>query len=523
MDQIEQITVVLQPTFAFAGFAGWSYKTYIGCLVLGTLTSLAVTPWVIRLATSLGAVDEPGHRKSHGRPVPLWGGLAIFVAMWVPLVALLVFDNLVTQRLWNQSSHIMTLFAAGVVMLILGAIDDLKGIRARYKLLVQIPVALGVWLAGIRFDRLELPFLGELDANLLGPIVSIVWLVGITNAFNLIDGIDGLATGVALFVALTNGLIAVWTGSAVLAVLMFSIAGACLGFLKYNFNPARVFLGDAGSLFLGMTLGITSVLTSHKSQVASSFLIALVVLGYPALDTLLAMVQRVLRGKSPFVGDASHIHHRLLQKGVGQRQSVLALYAVCVLFCVAAIGMVVRKNALTAFVFVLIGAVTAYGLWALGYFKMFAGPSMRKDRYVYRMHYHFVEMVKAKMCLAKTRRDVLALLGTLPGELGFERVKIVLAEQQGEPRLEDTYESAVGGGFPAGGPAAGAAVHGDKYRYPESGLEVVAQIRDSDECRDLVMERRALLADALDAANSRLLELRAELGESCSDSPKRVT
>lgn len=522
-DQIEQTTAALEPTFALAGFVGWSYKTYIGCLFLAALTALVVTPWVIRLATSLGAVDEPGHRKSHGRPVPLLGGLAIFVAMWVPLLSLLVLDNLVTQRLWNQSSHVMTLFAAGVVMLILGAIDDLKGIRARYKLLVQIPVALGVWLAGVRFDRLDLPFFGELDANLLGPLVSIIWLIGITNAFNLIDGIDGLAAGVALFVALTNGLIAVWTDSAILAVLMFSIAGACLGFLKYNFNPARVFLGDAGSLFLGMTLGITSVLTSSKSQVASSFLIAVVVLGYPALDTLLAMAQRILRGKSPFAGDASHIHHRLLRKGISQRRSVFALYAVCVLFCVAAIGIVVRKNALTAFVFLVIGAVTGYGLWALGYLKMFARPSLRKDRHVYRAHYHFVEMVKAKMCLAKTRREVLALLGTLPGELGFERVKILLAGQEGEPRLEDNYESAGGGVLAAGQRVVSGAVHRDNYKYPESGLEVEAQIRDNDEYHDLVIERRALLADALETANRRLIELRAELGQDYSGSPKTAT
>lgn len=495
------------PMVGVADLVGWSYKTYAGCLVLGTLTTLFATPWVIRLATRLGAVDLPGYRKSHGRAVPLWGGLAIFIGMWTPILVLLVFDNLVTQQLWNRSGNIMTLFVAGVLMLVLGAIDDLIGLRVRYKLLVQIPVAIGVWVAGVKFTKLELPLLGELDATLFGPIVSIVWLVGITNAFNLIDGVDGLATGVALFVALTNGLMAVWTDSAVLAVLMFSIAGACLGFLRYNFNPARVFLGDAGSLFLGMTLGITSVLTSSKSQVASSFLIAVVVLGYPALDTLLAMVQRLLRGKSPFVGDATHIHHRLLQKGFGQRQSVLVLYIVCFLFCVAAISIVAHKNAVAAFVLMVIGVVTAYGLWALGYFRLFGKSSLQRDRWLYRMHYHFVEMIKAKIRLAETPEEVIALISALPKELGFQKLQVSFAGMK-DPVSHEAYVEGAADGTDKIDGAGSATVHHDSYRYPETGLEVQAWIRETPDSVDLAVERRALLAEAVDAANKRLGELK---------------
>ena len=496
-----------ESALAVIGVAGWGYKTYVGCLVLGTLTSLLLTPVIIKLAVLLDAVDEPGHRKAHGRSVPLLGGLAVFIGMWVPLLVLMMLDNLVTQQLWNRSAHIMVIFAAGVAMLILGAVDDLVAIRARYKLLVQIPVALAVWLADVRFERLDLPVLGELDANLLGPIVSVVWLVGITNAFNLIDGIDGLATGVALFVALTNGFIAVWTGTAVLAVLMFSMAGACLGFLKYNFNPARVFLGDTGSLFLGMTLGITSVATSAKSQVASSFLIALVVLGYPALDTLLAMGQRLLRGKSPFIGDDSHIHHRLLQKGFGHRQSTLVLYAVCLLFCVAAVAIVIRKSALTAFTFMVIGALTAYGLWALGYFRMVANPSLRDDRNMYRANFHFVEMIKAKIHFAKSRTDVLDLLRVVPQELGFQRVRIVLSREQDELPHESLCEELISAGNEPAEEGTATVQH-DLYKYPESGLEVEAWIRDTTDSHDLVMERRALLADAFETASRRLVQIR---------------
>ncbi|MCX8108128.1 MAG: undecaprenyl/decaprenyl-phosphate alpha-N-acetylglucosaminyl 1-phosphate transferase, partial [Verrucomicrobiae bacterium] len=300
----------------------------------------------------------------------------------------------------------------------------------------------------------------------------------------------------------------VWTDNAVLAVLMFSIAGACLGFLRYNFNPAHVFLGDAGSLFLGMTLGITSVLTSSKSQVASSFLIALVVLGYPALDTLLAMLQRVLRGKSPFIGDASHIHHKLLQKGLDHRKSVFLLYAVSFLFCLAAIAIAARKNALTAFVLLVIGAVTAYGLWVLGYFKIIGKPSLREDRLTYRMHYHFVEMMKAKILLAGTAGEVIGLVSSLPGELGFSALRVRVKGEKGGPLAEHEYRrnrNQDGNENLSNTPAT---VHRDNYNYPESGLEVEAWIHETPENRDLVVERRALLAEAVDAANKRLIELR---------------
>ncbi len=499
---------------AVGGLAGWNYKTYAGCLLLGTLTSLILTPVIIRLAARLNAVDLPAHRKAHGRPVPLLGGLAIFVGMWVPLIALLVLDNAVTQQFWNRSAHIMTVLLGGVAMLILGAVDDLFGLRARHKLLIQTLVAAAVWLAGVRFSTLGLPFLGQVDTGILGPIISLLWIIGITNAFNLIDGIDGLATGVALFVSLTNGLIAVWNNSPVLAVLMFSIAGACLGFLRYNFNPARVFLGDTGSLFLGMTLGMSSVVTSSKSQVASSFLIALVVLGYPALDTLLAMTQRILRGKSPFIGDASHIHHLLVQKGLGHGQSALLLYAVCLLFCLTALAIALGKGTIVAVGLIVVGGLTAYGLWMLGYFRMFTRPSLPKDRRVYRAHHHFVEMIKAKMYLTTSTAELFAMLSEVPRELGFQRARISLKRRGGAPAFETEYGTPLGGGNPTGEVGSDTAMRHDRYEYPESGLEIDVHIRESSESPELVMERRTLLADAFEEANRRLLELEGSSGSS---------
>lgn len=344
-----------------------SHKTYAGCFGLGLVLALIITPMVIRLAVRMGMLDQPSERKIHKKSMPLMGGLGIFVAMWIPLALLTGHDNLVTRALETEGwLQLTSIFAAGLSMLILGIVDDRFGLRARWKFLVQIPVAMVLVWSGVRFEVLKLPFLGELQLGPLGPALSVFWIVGVTNALNLIDGIDGLAAGVTFFAATANGVIALVHNHVLLAVVMWSLAGASLGFLRYNFSPARIFLGDTGSLFLGMTLAVTAIMASTKGSVATSMLVPVLVLGYPASDTLVAVFRRLRTGKPVFVGDKGHIHHRLLAMGYDHRRAARALYLICLLFCLVGLSTVVGSDLLTGLGLVVIALVFALGARRFG-------------------------------------------------------------------------------------------------------------------------------------------------------------
>lgn len=512
------------------------YHSYEVCFGLGLVVALVATPLVMRLARWAGAVSKPQHRRAHARPIPLWGGVAVFVGMWTPLLLLLCYDNQVAQQLQVRWSTLALIFGAGLLMLGVGMLDDYGGLNAFKKFAIQVPVALGLIGAGVYFRGITVPGVGSFDLGPLGPLLSFLWLVGVTNAINLIDGMDGLAAGTTLFVAATNALIAVLYGHVLLAVVMASLAGACLGFLRYNFNPARIYLGDAGSLCLGMTLATSSLLCSAKGTVAASLLVPAVALGYPVLDTLVSMARRAVRGKSMFSGDRGHIHHRLLGRGLSQRQTVLVLYGVCTLFCVLALAMVFEHRIGIAAGLAVLLVNLACGARTLGYtdaVRRLLGrhPRTNEVRRRFQLAHHTGELFKARLELASSPAAVRELLRQACAELGLAGVEITLPARPVVGAPFAGPGSALGVGFEAGQPAddhpelylSGANGHGfgglngngslrhDQYVHDKSGLQVRVFYHARPDPEDLLLEHRMRMGEVVAVAHRRWEALTKEL------------
>ncbi|MEI7705818.1 MAG: MraY family glycosyltransferase [Deltaproteobacteria bacterium] len=305
-------------------------QTVVVAFFISITAVLVLTPLVRGAAMRFGALDHAlTSRKIHGRPVPRLGGVAIVVAFFLPIVALFFFDSGVGRLLWSQPQRALALILGGVAIAILGIYDDLKGTGARTKLAVQVLVATLMWWAGYRADTISTPF-GTFDLGLLGFPITLLWIVGVTNAVNLIDGLDGLATGISLAATATIFWVSLNNQRPLMALFMACLGGALLGFLRYNFHPASIFMGDSGSLFVGFVLASTALETHEKSTTAVALLVPIVALGLPIGDTLLAMGRRALRGQPVFTSDRGHIHHRLMARGLSHRGTVLALYGIAV-------------------------------------------------------------------------------------------------------------------------------------------------------------------------------------------------
>ena len=308
--------------------------------VAGLITHLLVAP-ITRLAIALRAIEHPGGRRVQNASVPRLGGVAIGMglALSASVVALLQWQD------WQASILRQDLVALGLgtaLVFLVGLVDDLVGVSTAKKFLVELGAAFLLVRVGWSFSELRLPLFGEIDLGLLGPAVSLLWIVGVTNAINLLDGLDGLAGGVVAIISGTLLSLALIQQNPGTVVLMAATAGSCLGFLRHNWQPAKIFMGDAGSLTLGFLLAAASVHSSIKAPAAVAILVPLLALGLPVFDTLLVMLVRFIdRPKSRwaerflrmFHADRNHIHHLIDQPTVGRPKAVATLYGVAFSFC----------------------------------------------------------------------------------------------------------------------------------------------------------------------------------------------
>lgn len=302
----------------------------VAAFVVAALLALVLTPLVRRVAIRLGNVDHPGARRVNAAPIPRGGGVAVAAAFLVVAVAGILLNaqtGAVPVPRTLDAAELLALLAGGVVATLLGILDDTFQLRARWQLLGQLALAALAVGAGITVTFLNNP-LGPGDISLSGPFAigfSILWIVGMINSINFIDGLDGLSSGIALIAAATLGLISLTTVVAqpFIGILCFALAGALLGFLRWNFHPATIFIGTSGVMFVGYTLAVLSILGTAKVAVA------LLVLGVPILDTFWIIVRRLAGGRSPFTPDRGHIHHRLLDLGLSHSQTVLVIYGLC--------------------------------------------------------------------------------------------------------------------------------------------------------------------------------------------------
>ncbi len=306
------------------------------------LVATVLTPLVLRLASTRGLFDLPDGRKVHSRLIPRLGGIAIVVAFFTPLVGLLVVEAGLTTQLTQSNTQLIGLFVGGLLVAALGLYDDLRGTNARQKFVVQIAVAVLMWFLDYRIEIVTNPFGGQLELGVMSLPVTVLWFVGVMNAVNLIDGLDGLAGGIGLISVTTLMALAVMDNNVLAALMCACLAGSLVGFLFFNFNPARIFMGDTGSLFLGFVLAAFSISTSAKGSTAIALTVPLLALALPIVDTALAIGRRVRARRNIFSADQQHIHHKLLKAGFSHRGAVLVLYGVAA--ALAGLALLVRTS-----------------------------------------------------------------------------------------------------------------------------------------------------------------------------------
>ena len=309
--------------------------------VLALVASLVLTPLVRSVAFAKGVVARTGGRHIHAGRIPRIGGIALALGWCLALLAFLPLHTLGTDALEHSRAQFFGILAGALLLCGVGAVDDIRGLRVHVKLAAQLVVAVLAYTCGVRVDAIFLPFVGTLSMGVFALPVTVLWIVGITNAVNLIDGLDGLAAGVSLFAAVTGFVVAIQNGSLLIALALSALMGILVGFLFYNWSPARVFMGDSGSYFLGYVLATTSLAGSvqQKTSTAVSLLVPMVALGLPIFDTLFSMLRRFLERRPIFSPDRGHIHHRLLELGLTHRRAVVVLYGVSVAFACCAVLM----------------------------------------------------------------------------------------------------------------------------------------------------------------------------------------
>jgi UDP-GlcNAc:undecaprenyl-phosphate/decaprenyl-phosphate GlcNAc-1-phosphate transferase len=334
-------------------------------LVLASFAlSLFLTPLVRNQALRLGLVDQPDpFRKFHKLPTPRLGGVAILAATLGSYLLLLLMSLTAGHIVRSGVPFALRLLPAVILIFGVGLVDDIIGVRAWHKLIAQIVAAIVAWISGIHLGTLG----GHPFPALLSFLLTIIWIVACTNAINLIDGVDGLATGIGLFATVTTLIAALLHHNIDLAFATVPLAGALLGFLRFNFNPASIFLGDCGSLTLGFLLGCYGIVWSEKSTTLFGMTAPLLALSVPLLDAVIAVVRRFLCHQPIFGADRSHIHHKMLSRGMTPRHVVLVLYGFCGLAAAASLLLTTAREQDRGFVVIFVCLATWLGLQHLGY------------------------------------------------------------------------------------------------------------------------------------------------------------
>jgi UDP-GlcNAc:undecaprenyl-phosphate/decaprenyl-phosphate GlcNAc-1-phosphate transferase len=354
--------------------------TYLLVFSIAIGLSLALTYLVREWATRRGWVDHPdSERKLHKTPIPRLGGLAIYLSMVWSLTALYFLPSPIGAQLRSNLAEAAVLVALGGLMLFIGIWDDLKGLSPWTKLLAQLVIATASWAAGFRI-------LGVWNGNgtifltgIFSLPITLIWIVAVTNAFNLIDGIDGLSSGAALMAMLPLAVASILGDQPLSVVILAALAGATLGFLRYNFNPATIFLGDSGSLTLGFMLALVAVKYSQKSATAVAIAVPVVAFGLPMLDMAIVIMRRFLSGKPVFLGDRRHIHHVLLGLGLNPQRVLITLYGVCGLFGLFSLLFMNPSGKVSGAALAILGACIWFAIQRLRYpeLREFMGYVMR--------------------------------------------------------------------------------------------------------------------------------------------------
>ena len=362
--------------------------------LLAFITTFVVTPHTMRLAKKVGAIDIPNDRRVNKKPMPRLGGLAVISGFLVSIIYLFITTSIEGKlNLFGEENYYIKMigFFAGILVLgITCYIDDVKGIPSLVKLTAQIIASIIVVACGIRIENISIPFTeGKIViSGIFSYIITVCWIIGITNAINLIDGLDGLSSGVTLISCLSLLMVFALNGSPLIAiVLITALAGALVGFLPFNFSPAKTFIGDTGSNFMGFSLAIISILGVAKTYTALVLIAPIIILGMPIFDTIFAIFRRIIKGKSikaVFKPDKGHLHHKLMAKGYTQKQAVLIMYGITAILGMFAV-ILLESGIWKALSFaILIIAIIAIGYKDMS--KLLADDDSKKDNDIDEKH-----------------------------------------------------------------------------------------------------------------------------------------
>ncbi|ACI18847.1 glycosyltransferase family 4 protein [Dictyoglomus thermophilum] len=293
--------------------------------VLSLIGSILFTPWVKKIAYQVGAVDIPNDRKVHLKPIPRIGGVAFFLSI------------LIVNVLFNKSLIVEKIIFGGLLVFLVGLLDDFVELKPKPKFWLTFLAVLIAVFIGVRVDVWRIPYTKIIIKGFWADVITFVWLLGITNAMNFIDGLDGLAGGVAVISSFSLLIISLLLGRFEMALLLSSILGSVLGFLFYNFPPASIFMGDSGAMFLGFILGAISIIGVLKVSTIINLFFPIVVLGFPVLDTAFSIIRRLLEGRAPWKYDKDHLHHRFLRIGMKTEQSIAFIYLITICMSLLAI------------------------------------------------------------------------------------------------------------------------------------------------------------------------------------------
>ena len=329
-----------------------SIATIFGIAFISTVIATPAAKW---LGLRLGLVDNPdNYRKIHKNAIPLGGGIAVFFGFVIPVFVALRFS------IWSQflqlkaTEMIIMLIVGGSTAMLMGLADDLRNLKARWKIVFQILAAVLAYSGGFRIDSISSPFGTSIELGFTGFLVTMLWFLVCMNAINLADGLDGLSAGIGFIVSLTLLGVNIAAGNPLGILLNACLSGALLGFLIFNFNPASIFLGDSGSMFIGFLIAAISLLTKNKAETATALLVPLMALGLPIYDMAIAVVRR-WAGRNPIsVADKRHIHHSLLSLGFSHRETVVVLYCISIALCLASVIMVLTRSQYSPLILVLL-------------------------------------------------------------------------------------------------------------------------------------------------------------------------
>ncbi len=405
-------------------------RTYLVAFVLSLLTGLVLTRVLRDLAHRYGLYDSGGGRKIHKQPIPRLGGVAVVLSMCLPLVGLGFWQNDISRALWMDQPLLLSLLGGGGLLFLVGLVDDLRDMRAILKLFAQVAAGLIVYSAGLRIEAISVPFFSPVQLGMWSLPATIFWMVLVTNAVNLIDGMDGLAGGVVVLAGGTLFIMSVIEDNVLAAVLLACVVGATMGFLAYNVNPATIFLGDAGSLTLGFLLALTAVHSSQKSYTLFSIVAAMMALGLPIFDLGLAVVRRFLSGQPIFRADQHHVHHRLLRMGLSQSQSVIVLFAGAIVLEGLALVFIYADDRLSALAIAALLPMIVIVVRLLGYDRLIM--SARRARVLQDIEQAAAVGTEALLQVRRNSHHDFAELwskvGAIGSDLGLEHIRLELTD-----------------------------------------------------------------------------------------------